>query len=75
MNVPHFLFGINDFGLQICWDDPPPEGAKRIGSELKSLVLHFSCINISPLVRAQQDHVLSAEAQSSSGLLDGIVAL
>lgn len=29
----------------------------------------------SPLVGAEQDHVLSAEAQSSSGLLDGVVAL
>lgn len=53
----------------------PLEEQSASGQSLKSLVLHFSCINISPLVRAQQDHVLSAEAQSSSGLLDGIVAL
>lgn len=76
MNLTHFLFGINDFGLQVCGDDPPPGGAERVRLAFKTEVtVFFYCLNISPLVGAQQDHVLSTEAQSSSGLLYGIVAL
>lgn len=29
-SVTHFLLGVNDFGLQVCRDDPPSEGAQCI---------------------------------------------
>lgn len=29
-NITHFLLGVDDFGLQVCRDDPPSEGAQGI---------------------------------------------
>lgn len=29
-DLTHFLLGVNDFGLQVCRDDPPSEGAQYI---------------------------------------------
>lgn len=46
VNITHFLLGVNDFGLQVCRDDPPSEGAQCIRLSRKLAPQYFLTASI-----------------------------
>lgn len=78
---PDLLFSVEDFGFQIRRNDSPSENEQSSMESLWIYMLHIQyssddfCNDYKPLIRAEQDHVVSAEAQRSSSLLYGVVAL
>lgn len=78
---PDLLFSVEDFGFQIRRNDSPSENEQSSMESLWIYMLHIQyssddfCNDYKPLIRAEQDHVVGAEAQRSSSLLYGVVAL
>lgn len=75
------LFCINNFGFQISGNDSPSENEQDSVESLGIYILHQQhlsndfCPDYRPLICAEQDHVVGAEAQRGSSLLYGVVTL